>query len=349
VLRRVAGMLRLLRSHRSESSPSPEFAVRNAVGLLVLLAACACGPLHADERWPSKPIRVIVPYVVGGAADITARVIGQKMTEALGVSVVIENRGGANGNIGSDAVAKAAPDGYTLLLAASGPIVVNQSLYAKLPYDPARDLTPVTQITSFQYALIVPSKSPISDLPQLVKLARQQPGKLSYGSTGVGGGGHLCGEQLARLTGAQLTHVPYKGSAPALADLLGGQLSFTFDTVITTVPQIAAGTVRAFAVSGPRRASSLPNVPTMKELGYRDFDITQFQGLFVPAKTDPAIVERLHRVVADALGSPEVIQRLSTEGGYELVGSSPAEFSKLIASETASYAKLIREADIKLE
>lgn len=301
------------------------------------------------QPWPNRPIRMVVPYAAGGAADITARIIGHKMTETLGVPVVVENRGGANGSIGTDFVAKAAPDGYTLLLVASGPIVVNPSLYPRVPYDPIKDLAPVSQITSYQYALVVAGNSPIRSVPDLVQRAKANPGKLSYGSTGIGGGGHLAGELLGTMSGTTLTHVPYKGSAPALADLLGGQLSFTFDTVVTAAPQIAAGKLRAFAVSGMKRASALPQLPTMNELGYHGFDITQFQGLFVPARTDAAIIERLHQAVVRALKQPDVIRRLGTEGGNELVGNSPAEFARQIQSDAAMYARLIKEANVKAE
>lgn len=301
------------------------------------------------QGYPSKPIKVVVPYAAGGAADITARVLGQKMSESLGVPVVVDNKPGANGMIGTDAVAKAAPDGYTLLLDASGPLVVNPALYAKVPYDPVKDLMPISQVTTFQYVLVVPASSPINSVPELVAVAKARPGTLSYGSTGVGGGGHLAGELLGLMTGTKLTHVPYKGSAPALADLLGGQLSFTFDTVITSVPQVKAGKLRAYAVSGPRRAKSFPQVPTMSELGYKGFEITQFQGLLAPAKTDPAIIARLHQEVLKALKSPEVIQRLETEGGNELVGSTPGEFASQIQSDLALYRKLIKDADIKQE
>ncbi|MGO4303428.1 MULTISPECIES: Bug family tripartite tricarboxylate transporter substrate binding protein [unclassified Cupriavidus] len=324
--------------------------MKKAAILALLGGAVLSGAVEAQpQAYPNKPIRMVVPYAAGGAADITARVVGQKMAETLGVPVVVENRGGANGNIGTDAVAKAAPDGYTLLLVASGPIVVNPSLYAKVPYDPIKDLAPVSQITTYQYALVVAKNSPIRNVQDLIRMAKASPGKLSYGSTGIGGGGHLAGELFGTMTGTQLTHVPYKGSAPALADLLGGQLSFTFDTVVTTVPQIAGGKLRAFAVSGTRRAAGLPEVPTMSEIGYKGFDITQFQGLMVPARTDPAIIERLHQAVVQALKSPDVIRRLVTEGGNELVGSSPAEFAKVIRSESAMYAKLIKDANIKAD
>jgi tripartite-type tricarboxylate transporter receptor subunit TctC len=316
---------------------------------LILAAAALHAPARAQPGYPDKPIRMIVPYAAGGAADITARIVGQKMAEGLGVPVVVDNRGGANGNIGTDAVAKAAPDGYTVLLVASGPIVVNPSLYAKLPYDPLKDLAPVTQLTSYQYALVVPANSPITGVPELVAAAKADPGRISYGSTGVGGGGHLAGELFAGLTGTKLTHVPYKGASLALADLLGGQLSFTFDTVVTAAPQIASGKLRGYAVTGPRRAASLPQLPTMAELGYRDFNVTQFQGILVPAKTDAAIVERLRAEAVKALQAPDVIRRLATEGGYDLIGGTPAEFRRLIQAETASYGRLIKASHIQVD
>ncbi|MGF6528798.1 Bug family tripartite tricarboxylate transporter substrate binding protein [Variovorax sp. PvP013] len=316
---------------------------------LILAAATLHAPARAQPGYPDKPIRMIVPYAAGGAADITARIVGQKMAEGLGVPVVVDNRGGANGNIGTDAVAKAAPDGYTVLLVASGPIVVNPSLYAKLPYDPLKDLAPVTQLTSYQYALVVPANSPITGVPELVAAAKADPGRISYGSTGVGGGGHLAGELFAGLTGTKLTHVPYKGASLALADLLGGQLSFTFDTVVTAAPRIASGKLRGYAVTGPRRAASLPQLPTMAELGYRDFNVTQFQGILVPAKTDAAIVERLRAEAVKALQAPDVIRRLATEGGYDLIGGTPAEFRRLIQAETASYGRLIKASHIQVD
>ena len=326
---------------------SPISMDHKKAGLAVLLMLCL-GSAWA-QTYPAKPIRLVVPYAAGGAADITARVLGQKMSESLGVPVVVDNKPGANGMIGTDAVAKAAPDGYTLLMDASGPLVVNPAMYTKVPYDPVKDLMPISQVTTFQYVLVVPAASPINSLAELVAAAKAKPGALSYGSTGVGGGGHLAGEMLGLMTGTKLTHVPYKGSAPALADLLGGQLSFTFDTVITSVPQVKAGKLRAYAVSGPKRSTSFPQVPTMSELGYKGFDITQFQGLLAPAKTDPAIIARLHQEVVKALKSPEVIQRLETEGGNELVGSSPSEFASQIKSDLALYRKLIKDADIKQE
>ncbi|KGG83656.1 tripartite tricarboxylate transporter substrate binding protein [Comamonas thiooxydans] len=316
------------------------------------LAAISAIALHGTvqaQTYPGKPIRMVVPYAAGGAADITARVIAKEMAQSLGVPVVVDNRGGANGNIGADAVAKAAPDGYTVLFTASGPIVANHALYAKLPYDPLKDLLPVSQATSYQYALVVATASPIQNLAQLVERAKAAPATATYGSSGIGGGAHLAGAMLARMSGVEMTHVPYKGNAPALADVLGGQLTFTFDTVVTTVPQIAGGKLRALAVSGPARSPLLPRVPTMQELGFKGIAVTQFQGLFVPAKTDAVIVERLHQAVANAVKSPSAARRLQVEGGYELIGSSPQVFAKLVQDEYAAYGKLIRELHIQAD
>jgi tripartite-type tricarboxylate transporter receptor subunit TctC len=315
--------------------------------------ACLCTGLlawaaPAAAAWPDRPIRLILPYVAGGAADITARVMSQKLTLALGVSVVVENKPGANGMIGTDMVAKAKPDGYTLLLDASGPLVVNPSLQ-KTSYDPVKDLAPISQITSYQYALVVPASSPIHSVKELIDAARARPDTLSYGSAGVGAGGHLAGALLGIMTDTRLTHVPYKGNAQALSDVLSGQLSFTFDTVVTSVPLIKAGKLRVYAVSGPNRSPSLPDIPTMEELGYKGFQITQFQGLLAPAGTDPAIIERLHQEVVKAVQSPDVIQRLGVEGGNEMVGGTPAEFARLIHDDLERYRELITRAHIQLE
>src|SRR5258707_5331184 len=247
--------------------------------LLILFLGLIASPATAQE-YPAKPVRVVVPYVAGGNADIWARTLAQKLGDALKQPFVVENRAGANGGIGADFVAKSAPDGYTLLVTASGPIVVNPVLYAKVPYDPVRDFAPVAQCTVYQYVLVTLAGSSIRGIADLIDAARARPGAVSYGSTGIGGGNHLAGELFALATGTQLTHVPYKGSAPALADLLGGQLTFMFDTVITSVPQIRAGKLRAFAVSSGKRASSLPEVPTMQEAGIGNFVISPCQREF---------------------------------------------------------------------
>jgi tripartite-type tricarboxylate transporter receptor subunit TctC len=251
--------------------------------------------------------------------------------------------------VGTHAVAKAAPDGYTLLLVASGPVVINPTLYANVPYDPVKDLQPISQVATYQYVLVVPASSPIASVKDLIAQAKAKPGHLSYGSTGIGGGNHLAGELLAGMTGTRLNHIPYKGSAAALADLLGGQLSFMFDTVVTSVPQVQSQKLRAFAVTGPRRAAVLPEVPTMDELGFKGFEITQWQGFFAPAGTDRAIMARLHQEIVKALKLPDMVERLEKQGGNEIVGNAPEQFAKVIEADRARYSRLIKERGIKAE
>src|SRR5258706_6565889 len=314
-----------------------------------LLAALASTVIFAAahaQDYPAKPVRIVVPYSAGGNADILGRTLAQKLGDALKQPFVVENRAGANGGIGTDLVAKSAPDGYTLLVTASGPIVVNPTLYANVPYDPVKDFAPISQCAVYQYVLVTLAASPYKSIADIVAAARARPGAVSYGSTGVGGGNHLAGELFALATGTQLTHVPYKGSAPALADLLGGQLTFIFDTVITSVPQIRAGKLRAFAVSSGRRAVSLPEVPTLQEAGFRNFDISQWQGVLAPAGTPQAIVDPLNLAIVRALNAPEVQERLVTQGGNEIVVGTPEDLASLIKSDLQKYAKLVRDAKI---
>ncbi len=300
----------------------------------------------AQQNYPNKPVKVIVPYVAGGAADITARVISQKLSDSLGQAFVVENRPGANGGVGAEIVAKAPADGYTLLIAASGPIVINPLLYRKVAYDSLSDFAPVSQITRFQYAVVVRDASPIRSLQDLVATARANPGTLSYGSTGIGGGGHLAGVLFEQLSGTRLIHVPYKGGAAVWSDLLGGQLSFTFEAIVTAAPMMKSGKLRAFAITGAQRSPTLPQIPTLAEAGFKGYDITQFQGMLAPAKTDPAIVDKLHRELVKIGRAPDVVKRLAEDGGNELIMNSPAEFASLIKAEMALYGKLIKDANI---
>jgi len=314
--------------------------------LAVTIGAALSQAVVAQEDYPARPVRLVVPYAAGGNADIFGRTLAQKLGEAFKQSFLVENRPGANGGIGADFVAKSAPDGYTLLATANGPIVVNPVLYAKVPYDPLRDFAPVAQCAVYQYVLVALAGSPIRSIADLVAQARAKPGAISYGSTGVGGGNHLAGELLALSTGTQLTHVPYKGSAPALADLLGGQLSFMFDTVITSVPHIRSGKLRAFAVSSAKRASSLPEVPTLQEAGIKGFDISQWNGVLAPGATPRTLVNRLNAEIVKAMHAPDVRERIETQGGNEIVTGTPDEFAALIRSDLRMYAKLIKDAKI---
>jgi len=301
------------------------------------------------QNYPTRPIRFVVPYVAGGAGDIFARTIGQKFFEAMGQTVVIDNRPGANGIIGSDLVAKSPPDGYTIVMGNSAPFVLNPGLYAKLPYDAVRDFAPVTQGTYYAYVLIVHPSVPAKNIQELVAYAKARPGQLAYGSTGTGSANHLAGEFLAMMTGTRLTHVPYKGSAAALADVLGGQLPMMFDTPITSIPQLRAGKLRAIGFSGNRRAPQLPDVPTLDELGLKGFEVSSWQAILAPAGTPKPIIDRLYRETIKALKMPDVIERLGTQGGNELVGSTPEQFAVLIKAEIAKYGKVIKEAGIRVE
>src|SRR4051812_22595983 len=285
--------------------------------LLILLFALAA-PALAQE-YPTKPVRVIVPYVAGGNADIWARTLSQKLGESLKQAFVVENKPGANGGIGTDFVAKSAADGYTLLAVASGPIVVNPVLYSNVTYDALKDLVPVAQCVVYQYVLVTRSDSPYKAIGDLVAAAKANPGGLAYGSTGIGGGNHLAAELFGLATGTRFNHIPYKGSAPALADLLGGQLAFMFDTVITSVPHVRAGKLRAFAVSSAKRASSLPDVATMQEAGFPGFDMSQWQGVLAPAGTPRTLVGMLNAQIAKAMHAPEVYERIALQGGNEIV------------------------------
>jgi tripartite-type tricarboxylate transporter receptor subunit TctC len=316
--------------------------------LLILFLGLIASPATAQE-YPNKPVRVVVPYVAGGNADIWARTLAQKLTENLKQAFVVENKPGANGGIGAEFVAKSAPDGYTLLAVASGPIVVNPVLYAKVPYDPVRDFAPVAQCALYQYVLVTRMDAPYKTIADLVAAARANPGGLAYGSTGIGGGNHLAAELLGLATGTRFNHIPYKGSAPALADLLGGQLTFMFDTVITSVPQIRAGKLRAFAVSSAKRASSLAEVPTMQEAGFAGFDLSQWQGVLAPAGTPRAVVQRLNSEIARAMHAPEVHERIAVLGGNEIVTGTPEEFAALIRAELERYGRLIRDAKISAQ
>jgi len=321
--------------------------------LALMAAACASGALaqktEPAQSYPVRPIRFICPYVPGGAGDIFTRTIAQKLTEALGQSVVVDNRPGANGGIGTDLVAKAAPDGHTLLMGNSGPLAVNPVLYQKVPYDPIKDFSPITQGTSYMYVLVVPAAMPVVSVNDFIAVLKSKPGQMTYGSTGIGGGNHLSGELFNLMTGTKSIHVPYTGSAAALAALLGGQINYMFDTVITSVPHLRAGRLRGLGVTARRRASSLPEVPTLEELGLKGFELTQWQAVVAPAGTPKPIVDLLYREVAKALRMPDVIERLATQGGNELVGNSPEEFAQVIKSDLAKYAKLIKAANIQVQ
>ena len=321
------------------------------VAMAALAGLWACGTaaqkIDPAEKYPVRPIRLICPYVPGGGADIFSRTVAQKLAEALGQSVVVDNRPGANGGIGTELVAKATPDGYTLLLANSGPMTVNPVLYKKVAYNPVKDFAPISQGAIYFYVLVVQPSFPGTNFNDFIAQLKAKPKQMTYGSTGIGGGNHLSGELFNLMTGTRSIHVPYTGSAAALAALLGGQLNYMFDTVITAVPHIRAGRLRAFGVTASSRAVSLPDVPTLDALGLKGFELTQWQAIAAPAGTPKPIVDLLYREIVEALKKPDVMDRLATQGGSELVGNTPEEFAQAIKNDLAKYAKLVKAAGIQ--
>jgi tripartite-type tricarboxylate transporter receptor subunit TctC len=317
--------------------------------LTVAAASSALAQRDAASDYPSRPIRFVMPSTPGGAGDIFARTIGQALAEKFGKQVVVDNRPGANGIVGCELVAHAAPDGHTLLMGNSAWFVINPNLYRKLPYDPIADFTPVNLGVVYGYALVVHPSIQARNVQELIALAKAKPGQLTFGTTGLGAVNHLAGEMFKTMTGTDLTHVPYKGSSAALAEVLAGQTSLMFDTLITSVPQIRAGKLRPLGVTLAKRASLLPEVATLNELGLKGYEVNSWQSVLVPAGTPRAIVDKLNATIATALKSPEVIDRLVTQGGNEIVGLPPGPFAAQIKDELARYAKLINTVGLRLE
>jgi tripartite-type tricarboxylate transporter receptor subunit TctC len=297
------------------------------------------------QTYPAKPVRWIIPFPPGGAMDVMARALGPKMAESLGQPVVVENRPGAGGVIGSDVVAKAPPDGYTIMIVSIGQ-AVNPSLYPKLPFDPIKDFEPVTLVGVVPNVLVVHPSVKANSVAELVALAKAQPGKLNYASAGNGTSIHLAGELFAAMAGVDITHVPYKGSGPAVTDLLGGQVNLMFDSITSAKPHIQAGKLRALGVTSQRRSTALPNVPTIAEAGIKGYEVSPWFAVFVPAKTPKAVVDRLHSEITKALKSPDIQERFASIGA-EPVGSTPEQLAAHLERETARWSKIIRERDIK--
>jgi tripartite-type tricarboxylate transporter receptor subunit TctC len=316
-----------------------------AVALLAMPVVAA-----AAERptYPTKPLRFIVTFAAGGGTDIFARAIALKFTEAWGQPVIVDNRAGGNGNIGTDIVAKAQPDGYTILLTTNATIVINPSLQ-KLPYDPVRDFEPVSLVAALPFVLVAHPSLPAKSVSELIALARAKPGQLNYGSSGGGGGAHLSGEMMQTMTGIRMTHVPYKGAAPALIALLGGEVQFMFVSILTVTPLIESGKVRALSVTSAKRSPSLRNVPAMAETpGLAGFETDLWYGMLAPAKTDPRIVNQLYRETSRVLALPELKGRFEPTGTV-MVGSTPKEFAATIKSDLAKWAKVIKASGAKLD
>ena len=320
-------------------------ASRVAFGIIAVLTMA--GPAGAQD-YPTKPIRLVVPFAAGGATDVLARLVGERLTASLGQQVVVDNRPGAGGNIGSDIVARAEPDGYTILMGAVGTHAINPSLYPKMPYDPVKDFAPVTLVASVPNVLVVNPEVPANSVQELIDLAKAKPGELNFASSGNGTSIHLSGELFKAMTGTDIVHVPYKGSGPAVTDLLGGQVQMMFDNMPSSLPHVKAGKLRALGVTSAARSPALPEVPTIAEAGVPDYDATSWFGIQAPAGTPEPVVARLQGAIVQALGEPEMRQRMA-DLGAEPVGDTPAEFGRFIAAEIAKWAKVVNDAGVKLE
>lgn len=311
------------------------------------LASACLAPLQCAAQpiaWPSRPARIIVAFPPGGSIDTVARLAGQRLADALGQPFVVDNRAGAAGIIGTDAVARAAPDGYTLLMGSASAISSAPSVYAKLPYDPLRDLAPVALVANQPNVLIVHPSVPARTVAAFVALALSRPGTLNYGSSGIGATQHMSAELFSMMTGARIVHVPYKGGAPAMADLLGGQIDFMFDTAPSSVPMVKAGKVRALAVTSREHSKVFPDLPTMDESGLKGYELRGWIGLMAPAATSREVVQRLNAEVQKMLGG-DLRARLF-DLGLDVAGGSPESFAAFIKADTARYASIVKAARI---
>lgn len=314
---------------------------------LLALAVATTGllPLAHAQSWPTKPIKVIVNFPPGGAADQLARIVGQPLSEALGQPVVIENRGGAGGNIGGDAVAKSPADGYTLLLSSGGMVSINPHLYARMPFDPAKDLRPVASIARIAVYLVTRPELPTKNVNELVAYLKANPGKVTFGSPGTGSSPHLAAELLKSMTGTYAVHVPYRGGGPALQDLLGGQFDFWFDPGVG-LPHVRTGKLKLLAVGSPKRSPLFPDVPTMSEAGLKGFDADSYFGLYAPSATPNEVVNRVNTEMNKILANASIRERIVALGG-EAAPGTPADFGARAAIDSKRFGELIKSRGIK--
>jgi len=316
---------------------------------ILLAAACAFAAAPAPAQYPAKPIRFVVPFPPGGPLDIMARGIAQKLQDAWGQPVVVDNRPGAGGGIGADLVAKSPGDGYTLLMGAVSTHAINPSLYAKIPYDPQKDFVPVALVAQVPNILVVNPGLPVQSVKELVAYARAKPGALSFGSGSTGSTGHLAGELFKAQAGVDMVHIPYKGGAPAMQDLLAGQTQLMFDNLANALPQVKAGKLRALAVTTAQRAPAVPELPTIAESGLPGFDLTTWFGVFVPAGTSPEAVAKLNAEIVKALASRELADRLAAMGTVPPERNTPERFATFVRSEADKYARVVKASGARVD
>jgi len=314
---------------------------------VVAMLLCLAAPVLAQQGYPNQPIKLIVPWPPGGGVDTSARIIAQPLSERLGQGIVIENRGGAGGNIGTEVAARARPDGYTLLMASSSPNAINIHIYPKLPFDPLKDFTAIGYVTAVPNILVVPGNAPANTAQELLAYIKANPGKVNYGSAGVGSSQHLAASMLITATGANIVHVPYKGTGPAETDLIAGHIAMMLDTT-ACLPFVAGGRMKALAVASKSRNPALPNVPTFDEIGVPGVYSSAWYGIMAPAGLPQEIVNRINTELNAVLKSPEVRKKIADFGG-EQGGGSPADFDRFVASELKRYADIVKASGAKVE
>lgn len=315
---------------------------------IAALALVATAPLQAQDAYPNKPIRIIVGYAPGGSTDVTARLIAVGLGKALGQTVIVENKAGAGGNIGADAVARAAPDGYTLLLAAAAQIVVNPSVYKKMPLDPLKDLTPITMLQTDHNLMVINPKVPAKNLTEFIAYAKAHPKDVSFASPGVGSPAHLAGELMNQMAGLTMLHVPYKGTGAAVIDLIAGRVTMAIDNMPALLPHVQTGELRAIGVASALRATGAPDIPTIEEAGLKGYVVGAWKGLMAPAGTPAPVIAKIHDAAVKVLADPEIRKRLIALGA-EPVGDTPEQFGKTLREETEKWAKLVKSTGTKID
>jgi tripartite-type tricarboxylate transporter receptor subunit TctC len=338
-----------LKTNHSTSSANRPASRRTLLGFAA--AACAVAlwaptPASAQEAWPARTVRIIVPFAAGGTTDVVARAVAKELSDMWNQSVVVENRGGAGGNIGADVVAKAQPDGYTLLMTSGSIFTVNPHMYAKMPFDVKKDFVPVTNVASGPQLVVVNPSVPAKNLKEFIAYAKSQPGKLNFGSAGVGSQVHMAAESFLDAAGIDVAHVPYKGEGPSYTDLVAGSIQMMVGNIAAAAPFVSSGRLRALAVTSSKRSPLLPDVPTVAESGLSGFENTGWFGFVVPAGTPQGVVDRIHRDTVKVLGMTEMKARLYVQG-MTPVGNTPAEFAKAIERESAHWAKVVQRRKLQ--
>jgi tripartite-type tricarboxylate transporter receptor subunit TctC len=321
--------------------------MRWPAGLLTFLALAVAPFAHAQDDYPNRTVRIIVPFAPGGSTDVVARILADKLGTDLKQSFVVENRAGAGGNIGADAVAKASPDGYTLLMGTTGVLAINKYLYKEMSFDPERDLVPVSYTSLITNILVVNPQVPAKTVSELVALARAKPGSLTFASSGAGSSTHLSAELFKSMAGVDILHVPYKGSSQAITDLMGGQVTMLFDNAPSSIPFVEQGKLRALAVTSTKRLPNLPDVPTLDEAGVKGYESLSWSGIMAPAGTPKRVIDKLNAAIEKILRDPDVKQRFASLG-VEPVGGPPEAFSRHIRAESEKWARVVKTANITL-